>query len=299
MVILNANKMRTELTKGDIPGVPLSNRFLNKLVFLGVSGNNAALSRQVINSGGMYLNIGTTSKNIKFLFNPGIGLLKSMNFAGISPMEIDVAIPLADNIKRSGELNSLLAISSFFGEDPKVNLVAPDSVVSNMVFSENVKSWSKLYDAKPDKYYDFGDVRISLIPTFVAKSRTYPSSSLGCKIIAKDYTICYAGDTDLSKKLIPNYKSDILILNVTNFSKDKDKNNVGLTVEDAITIVNEVKPKLCIIAGYSYKLLKQNPLGVARRINLETKVTCIAAKDGSVIMLSDYAKGSQKSLLGL
>ena len=88
--------------------------------------------------------------------------------------------------------------------------------------------------------------------------------------------------------LSAQYKnSNILILNVPHISKDDAKDN--LCIEDAIKIVNEVKPRLVIIQHFGVEMVKGDPLFQVREIQRSTGIQTIAAKDGMVIDPISYS----------
>ena|GEM_PF-1855221 len=82
-------------------------------------------------------------------------------------------------------------------------------------------------------------------------------------------------------KQIKEYKCDVLIL--------YNNTNAGL--------IQKIAPKLCILTGYTPKIIEQNPLYIARDINKATGIQTIAAQDNTTIDLKDYsALRQQKSL---
>lgn len=82
-------------------------------------------------------------------------------------------------------------------------------------------------------------------------------------------------------KQTKEYKCDVLIL----------YNNTNAE------LIQKISPKLCILTGYSPRIMEQNPIYIARDINKATGIQTIAAQDSTTIDLKDYsALRSQKSL---
>ena len=67
----------------------------------------------------------------------------------------------------------------------------------------------------------------------------------------------------------------------------KDENN--LSSDDAVKIIQGVKPNLAIITHFGQKMLEQNPIYQAREIQRATGVQTIAARDGMVINPTNYS----------
>lgn len=274
------------------------NKFKNKIVLLGVSGDSPSLSRQLYSSGGIYIDITSNSKSYRLIANPGIGLFQSLMVLKVNQMAIDFVVATDSNIKRSGELNSILATNSFFGQDKSIHLISTQKTIDEMIFKENKDNWAKLTLAQANKNIDMPNFRLTLFPTYDKKLKEINNKSYGFKLITPEYRLCYVGDTGFSKKLIDYYKeSDILMVNII----DKDDNNLnGLNYDEIVNIINETKPKLCVLMGFSYNFLKKGPLNFSRKISLETGVTCVVGKDGMVLNPLDYGyRSSQKTLLGL
>jgi phosphoribosyl 1,2-cyclic phosphodiesterase len=70
-----------------------------------------------------------------------------------------------------------------------------------------------------------------------------------------------------------------------------------LSSDDAVKIINKVKPKLTIITHFGIKMLKADPLYEAREIQKKTGVQIIAAKDGMVINPISYSAGLRQRTL--
>lgn len=274
------------------------NKFKNKILILGVSGDNPSLSRQLFSSGGLFIDISSNNKSYKLITNPGIGLFQSLMVLKVNPLDIDFILATDGNIRRSGELNSILAVNSFFGQDKKVHLISTEEVIKSMIFKENTDNWDKLTLIHPNKNIDMENFRLTLIPTYSKKLKEISDKLYGYKLITPEYRLCYTGDTSFSKKMFDYYKDcDIFI---TNIIDEDDGDLEGLTYEEIVNVVSEIKPKLCILLGFSYKLLKKGILNISRKISLDTNTTCVVGKDGMVLNPLDYGyRSSQKTLLGL
>jgi len=76
----------------------------------------------------------------------------------------------------------------------------------------------------------------------------------------------------------------VLIMNVLRPGKDHWKTH--FCSEDAVKLINAVRPELAIIQHYGAKMLRSSPIYEAREIQRRTGVRTIAAMDGTKIDLS-------------
>ncbi|MBC8444422.1 hypothetical protein H8D83_02435 [Candidatus Woesearchaeota archaeon] len=85
-------------------------------------------------------------------------------------------------------------------------------------------------------------------------------------------------------------------MNVVYPSNNKEKQ---LSSDDAVKIINKVKPKVVIITHFGIKMLKADPLYEAREIQKQTGIQIIAAKDGMVINPISYSTGLRQKTLNM
>ncbi|MBS3127603.1 hypothetical protein J4410_00485, partial [Candidatus Woesearchaeota archaeon] len=144
---------------------------------------------------------------------------------------------------------------------------------------------------KPYQKVALNDIEIHALPAF--HNDPY---AIGFKIYTPEFIVTYSGDTSYHKELLEAYeKSDILILNVQHPFGAKEKE--GLTSDDAVKIIEKIKPVLCVITHFGPKMIKENPVYQAREIQKQTKVQVIAAEDGFEVTPDSYAAISKQKRL--
>jgi phosphoribosyl 1,2-cyclic phosphodiesterase len=120
------------------------------------------------------------------------------------------------------------------------------------------------------------------------KTRHSDDTALGFKIFCDKFVIGYSGDTAYFNGLTDELRgSDILILNILRPFGYKDEYN--LSSDDAVKIIQDVKPNLAIITHFGQKMLEQNPIYQAREIQRITNIQTIAARDGMTINPNTYS----------
>jgi len=130
--------------------------------------------------------------------------------------------------------------------------------------------------------------------------RTTPTKhgieNIGFKFITPEFSFSYISDTSYFTGLAESHKgSDILILNVVNPSGVTSKTN--LNSDDAVKIINIVKPKLAIIQHFGIKMIEADPMYEAREIQKKTSIQIIAAKDGMEINPLSYSSSLRQKTL--
>jgi phosphoribosyl 1,2-cyclic phosphodiesterase len=125
------------------------------------------------------------------------------------------------------------------------------------------------------------------------------STGIGLIIQTPDATIGYTSDTQFNAEIAKQYEGcTILILNLLYpFGMNKDECLNGLCADGAVKIIQKAMPKLAIITHFGVKMVKADPLGVAREIQRITGVQTIAAKEGMGVIPSNYAARSDQKRL--
>ncbi len=204
-----------------------------------------------------------------------------------------------NHLNHANDINAVISAMTYNGFDKKGVLVANNEVING---TEKSKPYLRdFYKNCLEKYIVLEQgQRVGINEVEVKALKTIHSNdALGFKFFTPLYTLSYSSDTKYSVEIVEEYKnSNILILNVPYLKKDKEQK--GLAKEDAIKIINEVKPRLAIITHFGTDFLRADPLYEIRDIKKETESQVIAATDGMVINPVSYAADQgQRTLSGL
>jgi ribonuclease BN (tRNA processing enzyme) len=119
---------------------------------------------------------------------------------------------------------------------------------------------------------------------------------MGFKFITPDFSVSYISDTINFTELMDSHKgSDIIIMNVVNPSGVASK--INLNSDDAVNIINKIKPKLAIITHFGIKMINADPMYEAREIQKKTETQVIAARDGMVVNPLSYSSSLRQKKL--
>ncbi|MBU0614725.1 MAG: hypothetical protein KJ601_01395 [Nanoarchaeota archaeon] len=259
---------------------------MSAILFLGTAGDSFVLGKHGRNAGGIIIQINENQLHI----DPGPGALTSSKRCDINPRATTALLVSKNSLYTCGDLNAVIDAMTYSGFDKKAVLVANNEVI-------NGPESFLLH-----KYRDYLERFIVLesgrkvgINEVEVQSITLSDKSIGFKLIAPEFTICYLPSTKYSSALEEQCKnSNILILNSVSPKKED-----GFSSEDAIKLIKAVGPKLAILTNFGIKMIEADPLYEAREISKAAGVPTVAAKDGMVINpLSYSADQGQKTLRG-
>lgn len=255
----------------------------SSILFLGTGGDSFLVGRGIRSSAGIILQVGDN----QFHIDPGNGATQAARAADISVRATTAVLVTRNSIHHASGLNSLLDAMTYGGFDTKGVLVAHPEVINgkeeNQPFLHNScrKLLERYISLLPGKRVGINEVEIQGLKT------TF-SGSLGLKFFLPTLTIAYSGDTKYAADVVDQYRdAGILILNVPHLKKDPS--NTGLSLEEARTIVERVKPKLTIITSIGVDMQNEDPIYSVREIQKATGTQVIAANDGLVINPISYA----------
>ncbi|MBW2976820.1 MBL fold metallo-hydrolase [Candidatus Woesearchaeota archaeon] len=265
----------------------------SNIIFLGTGGDSYVVGKQLRASGGVILQIGDDQYHI----DPGPGALNMAKETGIN-LRANLALFVTHNhINHANDVNAVIDAMTYKGFDKKGVLVANNTVVNGSAHYEPFLH--KYYRDCLERFIVLGEgkkVGINDVEIRAIKAKHSEPSAIGFKFITPDYTLTYTGDTAYSVETLSEYEnSNVMILNVPCLKKEEARNN--LCKEDAIKIINKIRPRLAIITHFGINFLKADPLYQAREIQKETNTQVVAAKDGMVINPISYdIQQGQKTL---
>ncbi len=266
-----------------------------RIVFLGTGGDAIVVGKGYRAAGGIIIEVDDNQLHI----DPGPGALVRATDYGISPRNNVAVLVSHAHLNHCNDVNAIISAMSLGGLDPKGVLIANKTSYNGTESYEPVisKHSKKMIERsiilEEGKRVGINEVEIRA--TYAMHSDEFAT---GYKIITSKFALGYSSDTGYCHELIESYKDvDIMILNCVHESGKKDKNNLG--VDDVIKLLPEIKPKLAIITHFGIKLHKKNILSEVRKIQRETKIQTIAAKDGLVINPTSYSVSLRQKTLNL
>ncbi|MBN1502061.1 MBL fold metallo-hydrolase [Candidatus Woesearchaeota archaeon] len=265
----------------------------DSIVFLGTAGDSIVCGKQYRASGGIIFNL----ESKQFHIDPGPGALVMAKMQGINLRENTAVFVSHNHIIHANDVNAVISAMTHNGLDKKGVLCASKSVLFG---SENDEPFLKdFYRHCVEKYITLEKGTLAGIENIdirATETKHLDKKGVGFRFNTPRVSIGYTSDTEYFSNLVNEFKDiDILILNVVNPTNNESKDN--LNTDDAVKLIEKIKPQLAIITHFGIKMLKADPLYEAREIQKQTGVHTIAAKDGMAISPSS-SKGKQRKLEG-
>lgn len=243
------------------------------LTFLGTGGGRFVILNQRRYSGGIWLDLEATIS-----LDPGPGaLIRALQY-GKNPQKLDAVFVSHNHIDHYNDAELMMEAMTHGMKQKRGCLVINKKALGYI--SDYHRSFTQVVTPKPGEKFNIRDLAVQAIPT---KDH---EEGLGYKFFSKNGVVTYSADTAYSEELIPYYKgSKILILN-TIFPASKEI-VVHLNSRTTSKIIKEARPELAIIHHFGMTMLNSGPEKEAKRIEDETGVRTIAARDGMTVGLED------------
>lgn len=265
-----------------------------KLVFLGTGGDAIVVGKHIRSAGGIILQV----EDNQFHIDPGPGALPRARDYGVN-LRSNVAVLVSHNhMNHCNDVNAVISSMTHGGLDKKGVLVGGSSVLNghediSPVLTEYHKGFMERCIAlEPGQRVGINEVEIK-----ATRTKHSDPSAIGFRFQTPKFTMGYTADTGYTHDLLSDFKDvDILIMNVV-FPDNKDK--YLLNLEDVERILPEIKPKLAILTHFGIKMEEIDLLNETRRIQRNTKVQTIVARDGMAINPVSYSVSLRQKTLNL
>ncbi len=250
-----------------------------KLIFLGTGGDIFTVGKQILGSGGIVLQ----ADDLQFHIDPGPGALGSCRQAGINPRENTAVFVTHSHLNHCNDVNAVIDAMTNSGADITGVVVANKTVVNGneetlpAITNFHKKCFERVILLETGQKVGINDVEVRAI-----SARHTDPATIGLKFFTSKFVLTYTSDTGYDEAAVHDYKdSDILILNVV--LPSGIKSDTQLNTDDAVKIINQVKPKMAIITHFGIKMVNADIINEAREIQKQTLVHTVAAKDGMVL----------------
>ncbi len=248
----------------------------NRITFCGTGGGRVVISNQIRATGGFVINLAGHQIHV----DPGPGALAKAKQFGIAPTRTDIVFVSHAHTDHANDVNAIIESMTTGGIHKSGVLISVPSVIAGR------EPWLRRYHKSLiNKYFSVkaGDVVKIGNLTFTATPAKHDEPfNVGFKL--EPAGIGYTSDTVYFGDLWRTLEGiKILIINVLRPGNDKWKTH--MCTDDAIKLIEKVKPELAIIQHFGAKMIRANPLYEARRIQSKTGVRTIAATDGLVVSL--------------
>lgn len=272
-----------------------------KLVFLGTAGDPYIFSKNARAGSGIVITLDSN----QLIIDPASGSVANIAKLGLNIRETTgVLISTTDTIF-SGDVNSVVSAMTFDGIDSHGVLIGTRKALEGndkeipLILNKTKKSLEKHIIIDNEQRIAINNIEIQSNHGFIRteNSTTEHQDNLIYKINFNDVIIGYISNTAYSENISRFLKGCSII--ITSFiDLDEYSRPDSLNFNDIVKIISEVEPSLGIITDFGIKVIKNDPIAIAREIYKKTNVQIVCASDGLNITPTNYSRKTKQTNLG-
>jgi phosphoribosyl 1,2-cyclic phosphodiesterase len=251
------------------------------LTFLGAAGARIMVANQIIPSGGLWLNLDGT----QILVDPGPGTIVQSTKRKLRGDKLSAIILSHRHLDHSGDTNVMVEAMTQGGFKKGGRFFAPaDALGEEPVLFSYLKSYlDEVVILEEGKSYSIGDTEFTTPVRHIHQVETY-----GLRFYTGGHTFSLITDTLYFDSICQHYRADLIVINVLFVQRIPTVNH--LTLDDAETIIAEIKPKVAILNHFGMSMWRAKPWEVAENLTQKTGVKVLAARAGMTFDLAELDK---------
>jgi ribonuclease BN (tRNA processing enzyme) len=245
---------------------------MNTITFLGTGGARVLVFKQLLASGGLWVEMGDTRLHI----DPGPGALVQAIKRKLDPTKLDAILLSHAHLDHCGDINSMIEAMTEGGLRPRGKVVAPhpayeeDPVIFRYLrsYAEEMLSWQE------GGTIEVGDVCI----TTPLRHHHHATETYGMILEGGGSRWAYIADTQYFPELAQAYQAPVVVMNTVLL--EPRPNIQHLSIPDAKRLIEEIRPQTAIITHFGMTVWRAHPWEIADRLSQETGIQVLAARDG-------------------
>jgi phosphoribosyl 1,2-cyclic phosphodiesterase len=248
----------------------------DSILFLGTGGARFTVAKQLLATGGAWMNLGGT----QILMDPGPGSLVYAIKYGCEPPMLDAIILSHKHLDHSVDINVMIEAMTDGGWKKRGSLYAPADAFENgaVVLPYLMGYPQKVEMLEEGKKYSAGSVTFSTPVKHIHQVETY-----GFVFKTPGHRFSWITDTKIFDSLASHYKAEMVIINVLSYEKRIPVDHLSLP--DAESLIREIKPKTAVLTHFGMTMWREKPWDIEQRVSDATGVRVIAARDGMLLDL--------------
>ena len=244
---------------------------MDELIFLGTGGARVMLSRQLLATAGIWMQLHDT----KIHLDPGPGALLHAMKHRLHPSSLDGIILSHRHLDHCGDANAMIEAMTHGGLHKKGRLYAPPDALDE---DPVVLRYLRPYLEEINRLETFQAYKIGNISFRTSMPLKHGVTTYGMIFDAKSHVICYIPDTKYFPELKSFFEGSIFIISM--LRKDPHHRIAHLAVKQVEELLDHARPELTILTHFGMQIYQEGPHNVAREISLRTGLRVLAAHDG-------------------
>lgn len=248
------------------------------ILFLGTGGARFTVAKQLLATGGAWMNLGGT----QILLDPGPGSLVYAIKHKCEPPQLSAIILSHKHLDHSVDINVMIEAMTDGGWKPRGCLFAPSDAFNNgaVIFPYLQKYPQKVELLEEGKQYSVGGVEFSTPVKHIHQVETY-----GFVFRTPTHKFSWITDTRVFNDLASHYKAELVIINVLSLESRLPVDHLSL--RDAELIIKEIRPKMAVLTHFGLTMWPVKPWEIESKVSEDTGVRVIAARDGMKLDLDE------------
>jgi ribonuclease BN (tRNA processing enzyme) len=244
---------------------------METITFLGTGGARVMLATQILATGGLWFNL----DNTEILVDPGPGTLVQAVKRKLDPKKLDAILLSHKHLDHSSDINVMIEAMTDGGFKKRGLVFAPlDALENDPVILQYLRSYPRdIILLREGGKYEIGNVIVETPLQHRHEVETY-----GFILRTQKHLISYIADTRYFDEIVRHYTGELLIINVVRLNPDE--RFAHLSLPDAQSIIQSLKPKIAILTHFGMTMWRAHPWELANKLSQETGVRVIAARDG-------------------
>ncbi len=252
-----------------------------RIVFLGTGGGRFATVTQKRRTGGIRF----LGESVNLHLDPGPGALVHSWGLGLDPRKVSGVF--VSHAHPDHYTDAEVMVEAMTGGTVKRRgvLAAARSVLKGGKTTETAVSRyhqglpRRLVEVLPKTRVELGDMKV-----VGTEAKHSDADAVGFRFESSVGSLGYTSDSEFFEGIEADYKGvRVLILCVLRPTREPWQGH--MTTDDAIKIVTVVNPRFVVLTHFGMKMIFRGPAGEARRVERETGVKTVAARDGMELLL--------------
>jgi phosphoribosyl 1,2-cyclic phosphodiesterase len=253
------------------------------LHFLGTGGGRHVMTSQMRRTAGIRLVHDDTHVHI----DPGPGALVFSNWAQLSPRKLDALIVTHCHPDHYSDAEVFIEAMTNGTHTKRGVLAATTSVLEGAEgIGPSISDYHK--GLVRDLLTLEKGIRFSVnsLDFMATEARHSDPHSVGLRVETPYGSIGYTSDTGYFEGVSEQYLGNRLLILCTVWPRSNPI-NIHLNTDDALRILEEARPKACILTHFGVRMLRADPEREATYLQEETGISVVAARDGMKAHISD------------
>ncbi len=260
---------------------------MNRITFLGTGGARVLVFKQLLASGGLWIEQADT----RISLDPGPGALVQATKRKLDPTKLDAIILSHRHLDHSGDVNTMIEAMTTGGFNKRGVVLAPrDAYEDDPVILKYLRGYvSETLIIEEGNSYKIGNVKVTAPVRHQHPGEVYgfvfESCESGSGQETRSCSTCrwsYIADTKFFPELAEHYRADVVVMHTVRMEESDIQH---LSIPDAKRIIEAIRPKTAILTHFGMTVWRAKPWEVAERLSQETGVEVKAARDGMKLEL--------------